>query len=65
MVNKFELNEYVIAPGETILELLDANSMTQLDLADKTGINKIILNKMTLTRHKSLKVKQQLLKQQH
>ena len=36
--------EYVIAPGETILELLEVNSMTQLDLALKTGINKKTIN---------------------
>ena len=61
MVNKFELNEYVIAPGETILELLDANSMTQLDLADKTGINKktineIIKGKAAITKATALKL---------
>ena len=37
-LDKFE--EYVIAPGETISELLEVNCMTQLDLANKTGINK-------------------------
>lgn len=37
-LNKFE--EYVIVPGETILELLEANYMSKLDLADKIGINK-------------------------
>ena len=36
-LDKFE--EYVIAPGETISELLEVNCMTQLDLANKTGIN--------------------------
>lgn len=41
-----KLNEYVIAPGETILELLEVNSMTQLDLADKTGINKKTINEI-------------------
>lgn len=39
-------NEYVIAPGETILELLESNSMTQLDLANKTGINKKTINEI-------------------
>ena len=39
-------NEYVVAPGETILELLEANSMSQLDLADKTGINKKTINEI-------------------
>lgn len=38
--------EYVIAPGETILDLLDANCMTQLDLASKTGINKKTINEI-------------------
>ncbi len=42
--NKFE--EYVIAPGETILELLEVNCMSQLDLADKTGINKKTINEI-------------------
>lgn len=42
--NKFE--EYVIAPGETILELLEVNCMNQLDLADKTGINKKTINEI-------------------
>ena len=39
-----KLNEYVVAPGETILELLEVNCMTQLDLANKTGINKKTIN---------------------
>lgn len=43
-LNKFE--EYVVAPGETILELLEANCMTQLDLSDKTGINKKTINEI-------------------
>ncbi len=41
-----KLNEYVIAPGETILELLETNCMTQLDLANKTGINKKTINEI-------------------
>lgn len=41
-----KLEEYVIAPGETILELLEVNCMTQLDLADKTGINKKTINEI-------------------
>lgn len=41
-----KLNEYVIAPGETILELLEVNCMTQLDLADKLGINKKTINEI-------------------
>lgn len=40
------VSEYVIAPGETISELLDANNMSQLDLADKTGINKKTINEI-------------------
>ncbi len=43
-MSRFE--EYVIAPGDTILELLDANCMSQLDLADKTGINKKTINEI-------------------
>lgn len=43
-LNKFE--EYVIAPGDTILELLEVNCMNQLDLADKTGINKKTINEI-------------------
>ena len=41
-----KLEEYVIAPGETILELLEVNCMTQLDLSDKTGINKKTINEI-------------------
>lgn len=43
-LDKFE--EYVIAPGETISELLEVNCMTQLDLANKTGINKKTINEI-------------------
>ena len=43
-LDKFE--EYVIAPGETILEILEVNYMTQLDLAYKTGINKKTINEI-------------------
>lgn len=39
-------DEYVIAPGETILEILKVNYMTQLDLANKTGINKKTINEI-------------------
>lgn len=46
MSNLDKYEEYVIAPGETILELLDANCMTQLDLANKTGINKKTINEI-------------------
>ncbi len=41
-----KLNEYVVVPGETILELLEVNCMTQLDLANKTGINKKTINEI-------------------
>lgn len=40
-MSKFkEIEEYIITPGETISELLEINCMSQLDLADKTGICK-------------------------
>lgn len=41
-----KLEEYIIAPGETILELLEVNYMTQLDLAKKMGINKKTVNEI-------------------
>lgn len=41
-----KLNEYVVAPGKTILELLEVNCMTQLDLANKTGISKKTINEI-------------------
>lgn len=61
MSNIYEINEYIIAPGETILELLESNSMTQLDLSDKTGINKktineIIKGKAPITQSTALKL---------
>ncbi len=43
-IEKFE--EYIIAPGETLLELLEVNCMTQLDLANKTGITKKTINEI-------------------
>jgi len=43
-MDKFK--EYVIAPGETILELLEVNCMTQIDLANKTGISKKTINEI-------------------
>ena len=46
MSKRYESNEYVIVPGDTILELLELNSMTQLDLSDKTGINKKTINEI-------------------
>jgi len=45
-MSKIIKKEYVIAPGETILELLESNSMSQLDLSDKTGINKKTINEI-------------------
>ena len=45
-MSKKTFDEYVIIPGDTILELLEANSMTQLDLAYKTGINKETINEI-------------------
>ncbi len=45
-MSKKMFDEYIIAPGETILEMLEANSMTQLDLAYKTGINKKTINEI-------------------
>lgn len=55
------LNEYVIAPGDTILELLEVNSMTQQDLSYKTGmtkktINEIIKGKAPITTSTALKL---------
>ena len=38
--------KYIIAPGETIIDLLEVNNMTQLDLAAKTGINKKTINEI-------------------
>lgn len=45
-MSKKIFDEYVIIPGDTILELLETNSMTQLDLAYKTGINKKTINEI-------------------
>ena len=58
-IGKYE--EYIIAPGETVLELLEVNCMTQLDLADKTGIkkktiNEIIKGKAPITTSTALKL---------
>ena len=58
-MSKFE--EYVIAQGETIVELLEANCMTQLDLAAKMGItkkniNEIIKGKAPITNSTALKL---------
>ena len=46
MSNLKKFEEYVIAPGETLLELLETNCMTQLDLANKTGITKKTINEI-------------------
>ena len=58
-MSKFE--EYVIAPGESIVELLESNCMTQLDLAAKMGItkkniNEIIKGKAPITNSTALKL---------
>ena len=47
--NKF--NEYIIAPGETILELLKVNSMNQLYLVSKIGITEEHLTKLLIIVH--------------
>ena len=52
---------YIIAPGETILELLESMSMTQSDLASKLGvtpknINEIIKGKAPITPETALKL---------
>lgn len=39
-------NEYVVAPGETILELLETNCMSQIDLSNKTGISRKTINEI-------------------
>ena len=59
-MSKYEFKEYVIAPGETILELLEVNCMTQLDLSNKTGltrktINEIIKGKAPISTSTALK----------
>ena len=41
-IEKF--NEYVIAPGQTIIELLEINNITQLELVSKTGISQKTIN---------------------
>ena len=46
MSNLKKFEEYIIAPGETLLELLETNCMTQLDLANKTGITKKTINEI-------------------
>ena len=60
-MSKYEFNEYIIAPGETILELLEVNCMSQLDLAIKLGmskktINEIIQGKAAITPLTALKL---------
>ena len=40
-MNKYDkFNEYVIAPGQTIIELLETNNITLKELANKIGIGK-------------------------
>ena len=39
-------NDYVIAPGQTITELLETYNITQLELANKTGISKKTINEI-------------------
>lgn len=56
-----KMNEYVITPGETILELLEENHITQVDLASKLGltkktINEIIKGKAAITPETALKL---------
>ncbi len=56
-----DFEEYVIAPGETIEELLEVHCMTQKDLANKTGIhkktiNEIIKGKAPITQSTALKL---------
>ena len=46
MSKKDYFEEYIIAPGETVQELLETRSMTQLDLANQTGINKKTINEI-------------------
>lgn len=46
-MSRYDYDElYVIAPGETIKELLEVNCMNQLDLASKIGINKKTVNEI-------------------
>jgi len=57
MATKLKLSfspDYGVAPGETLLEALQASGMTQADLASRTGrpvktINEIIKGKTTIT----------------
>lgn len=46
MSKKDYFEEYIIAPGETVQELLETRCMTQLDLANQTGINKKTINEI-------------------
>ena len=42
----FELSDIAFHPGETLQEVLEANSMTQKELADRTGITKKTVQKV-------------------
>lgn len=45
-MSKYEFNDvYLIIPGETILEFLEINCMSRLDLAIKLGMSKKLLMK--------------------
>ena len=62
-MNKYDkFNEYVIAPGQTIIELLETNNITLKELANKIGIskkeiNEIIKGKAPITTSIALKLK--------
>ena len=61
MSNSMKFDEYITCPGDTILDLLEANNMTQIDLASKLGItkknvNEIIKGKAPLTAKNALKL---------
>lgn len=54
-------SNYIIAPGETICELLETNNITQMDLSSKLGlttktINEIIKGKAPITTETALKL---------
>ena len=61
-MSRYEFNDvYLIIPGETILEFLEINCMSRLDLAIKLGmskktINEIIQGKATITPLTALKL---------
>jgi addiction module HigA family antidote len=54
-------NNYIIAPGQTIYELLEVNNITQTDLSSKLGlapktVNEIIKGKAAITTETALKL---------